>query len=89
MEAGVLDLPGRSPDRPNSFDYNLGGEITSQSQPARKQSPPIGVIAPSVRIPVNPIAYRLPLKMIIPANSNHHAPRFAVPKKASTKSAIA
>ena len=69
--------------------YNLGGEIASHSQPAKKHNPPIGVIAPSQRTPLSPIAYKLPLKTMIPAKSNHHAPRFVDPNIASTKSAIA
>ena len=69
--------------------YNLGGEIASHNQPARKHKPPSGVIAPNQRTPVNPITYKLPLKTIIPAKSNHHAPRFVDPTTARTKSAIA
>jgi len=67
----------------------LGGETISHAQPARKHKPPIGVIAPKARTLVNPIAYKLPLKIIIPAKSNHHAPRFVDPTSASTNSAIA
>ena len=69
--------------------YNLGGEIASHNQPTKKHNPPIGVIAPIHRTPVNPIVYKLPLKIIMPAKRNHHAPRFVDPTTASIKSAIA
>lgn len=39
----------------------------SRAQPARKATPPIGVIAPSQRIPVRLNTYRLPEKITMPA----------------------
>src|SRR5581483_10758313 len=84
LSAAVLrTVPGQG-DR-----YSLGGEMKSQAQPARKQRPPSGVIAPSQRAPVTPMMYKLPLKMTIPANKSHHAPRLVEPTSARTKRAIA
>src|SRR5262249_33319378 len=81
---------GRPPTWKSALKWiHFGGEITSHAQPARKQRPPSGVIAPSARIFVSPIAYKLPLKIMIPAKSSHHAPRFVDPTSASAKSAIA
>jgi len=74
---------------PAILTLHFPGEITSHAHPARKQSPPIGVIGPNQRAFVSAITYKLPLKIRIPVKSNHHAPRFAVPKSASTNSAIA
>ena len=74
--------------RDSAFPY-LCGEIASHAHPARKQRPPTGVIAPNQRTPVYPIIYKLPLKIIMPAKSSHHAPRFAAPESASTNNAIA
>src|SRR4029077_16268834 len=65
------------------------GAITSHAQPTRKQRPPMGVIAPSHRIFVSAITYRLPLKTKMPAKSNHHALRFVPAKSARTRSARA
>jgi len=39
----------------------------SSPQPARKAAPPIGVIAPSQRMPVRLSTYRLPEKTMMPA----------------------
>ena len=38
---------------------------------------------------LDPIAYKLPLKRMMPAKTNHHAMRFADPRTARTNSAIA
>src|SRR5436309_19838 len=70
--------------------YPLGrGAKNSQAQPARKQSPPSGVIAPSQRIFVNAMVYKLPLKRRTPAQNNQQAPRLVVPKKARSRSTMA
>ncbi|MEY2479946.1 MAG: hypothetical protein QOI04_873 [Verrucomicrobiota bacterium] len=72
------------------FGYNLfGGAITSHAQPARKQTPPSGVIAPNERTFVSAIVYKLPLNKIIPATKSQNTPRFAAAKNASTNKAIA
>jgi hypothetical protein len=67
---------------PPSIEMNplyLVGAMISHAQPARKQRPPTGVIAPSQRIFVNAMVYKLPLKRNIPTRSTHHAPRLIVP----------
>jgi hypothetical protein len=65
------------------------GAKNSQAQPARKQSPPSGVIAPSQRMFVNAIVYKLPLKRRTPAQNSQQAPRLVVPKKARNTSTMA
>ena len=45
----------------------------STTQPAMRQSPPIGVIAPSQRMPVTASRYRLPEKTTIPATNSQPA----------------
>jgi len=77
------------PERLPYKNYLAGGEMTSHAQPARKQSPPSGVIAPNQRTFVNAITYKLPLNSKIPTKNNHHGARFADPKRASANSAIA
>jgi len=42
----------------------------SQPHPARKQSPPSGVTAPSQRVSVSASKYKLPEKIIMPAVNN-------------------
>ncbi len=59
--------------------YLVDGAIISHAQPARKQRPPSGVTGPSQRRFVSAIKYKLPLNRKMPAKSNHHAPRFAMP----------
>src|SRR5439155_26420309 len=62
-----------------ALQNHLPGEITNHAQPAKKHKPPSGVTAPNDRTFVSAITYKLPLKIIMPVRSNHHAPRFAVP----------
>src|SRR5438477_13156810 len=64
------------------------GAKNKNAQPARKHSPPSGVIAPSQRRLVNVIVYKLPLKRRMPAQNNQAAPRLVAPNKASTKRAM-
>lgn len=45
--------------------------IKNKSQDKMNKSPPIGVIAPKVFIPVKAIRYRLPENRNIPAVMNH------------------
>lgn len=45
------------------------------SHPASNATPPIGVIAPSQRVPVAARTYKVPLKMMIPVANSHHASR--------------
>lgn len=47
VEAYPLVNQARLPSLGEFLAYPRGGEATSQSQPARKQSPPSGVMAPS------------------------------------------
>ena len=44
-----------------------------QIQPVIKQTPPIGVIAPNLRIPVNERTYKLPENNTIPPIMNYVA----------------
>ena len=86
----VTDSAGASSLRGGSLSRRyLGGDTTSHAHPAKKHKPPTGVIAPMTRMLVNPIVYKLPLKMMMPANNSHQAPRLVDPDNASTKSAIA
>src|SRR5437588_1368683 len=98
MEANVVivgqahRLPSEnSPTGGVALQNHLPGEITNHAQPAKKHKPPSGVTAPneSRACGISAITYKLPLKIIMPVKSNHHAPRFAVPQSASTNSAIA
>src|SRR5207302_11079068 len=67
------------PRKRSGLPYNyFVGTMINHAQPARKQRPPMGVIAPSQRKFASAIKYRLPLKRRIPAKSSHHAPRLIV-----------
>ena len=52
--------------------YLYAAQITAP-HPARKHSPPIGVIAPSTLIPVNASAYKLPLNSTTPPRNKKPA----------------
>ena len=67
----------------------LGGAMISHNQPARKQRPPNGVIAPSQRRFDSAIKYKLPLKKKMPVQRSHQAPRLVAAKRASTNNAMA
>ncbi len=43
------------------------------AQPIKNATPPSGVIAPNLRMPLRLRAYKLPENNIIPANRNHPA----------------
>ena len=53
--------------------------IARHIQPARKASPPSGVIAPNQRTPLRLSAYRLPQKMIVPTTKSQPLVLTSVP----------
>ena len=50
--------------------YRLSDQMR-MAQPARNASPPIGVMAPSQRMPVALSRYKLPEKMTMPTMKHH------------------